>query len=172
MFWWWWEIVQFLKSKFPHAFSRVILRKQTHLYKCWTKEEFFLRLDWWLHQWSCQKPRLCVAAETRQLHPLLPSRRLIHTVSLLSILPYNIKRALCRYLGVCVEALGLHTSLSFGITTEKQHSHLHEKSDARVGGFSECVLEGGGAVWGMGELHAGKGTWEKTDNNAVIYPHK
>lgn len=31
--------------------------------------------------------------------------------------------------GFCVEVLRLHTSLSFGITTEKQHSHLHEKSN-------------------------------------------
>lgn len=60
----------------------------------------------------------------------------------------------------------LHTSLSFGITTEKQLSHLHEKRDVMIG----FVYERGGGCGTVG-LNAGKKTWEKTDN-AVIYPHK
>lgn len=71
--------------------------------------------------------------------------------------------------GVRVEVLRSHTSLSFGITTEKkQPSHLHEKGDVMVG---VCVY-GRGGVQGTVGLNAGKKTWEKTDNNAVIYPHK
>lgn len=59
-----------------------------------------------------------------------------------------VKGALCRYFGggveVCLQVLRLHTSLSFGITTEKQHSHLHEKSGVskrRRGGWG-----GGGGL--------------------------
>lgn len=43
---------------------------------------------------------------------------------------------------VCLQVLRLHTSLSFGITTEKQHSHLHEKSGVskrRSGGGEEAL---------------------------------
>lgn len=57
--------------------------------------------------------------------------------------------------GFCVEVLRLHTSLSFGITTEKQHSHLHEKSNVGLGGVGG-VRGVRGRVWGTAELHAGK----------------
>lgn len=68
--------------------------------------------------------------------------------------------------------LRVHTSLSFGITTEKQHSHLHEKSSMgkrRGGGKGEKKKEGE-----VGDVLAlcGKGNLEKTDNNGVIYSRK
>lgn len=75
---------------------------------------------------------------------------------------------------VCLQVLRLHTSLSFGITTEKQHSHLHEKS-----GVSKRRRSGGWGVVGCGarseersEPHAGKGEPEKTDNNSGVCRRK
>lgn len=63
--------------------------------------------------------------------------------------------------------LRLHTSLSFGITTEKQHSHLHEKSSVGEGkGEGECS-EGRGS-----EVSCGKGEPEKTDNNGGVCRRK
>lgn len=92
-----------------------------------------------LGTWNPVTAPLFICPPTTRLLSLFFSLSLTHTntLSLLSILPYSFKRALCRYLrGFCVEVLRLHTSLSFGITTEKQHSHLHEKSNTgkEVGG--------------------------------------
>lgn len=88
-----------------------------------------------------------------------------------------VKGALWRYFGggveVCLQVLRLHTSLSFGITTEKQHSHLHEKS-----GVSKRRRSGGGGEGGgtrseeRSEPHAGKGEPEKTDNNSGVCRRK
>lgn len=69
--------------------------------------------------------------------------------------------------GVCLQVLRLHTSLSFGITTEKQHSHLHEKSSVGEGkGEGECS-EGCGS-----EASCGKREPVKTDNNGGICRRK
>lgn len=67
--------------------------------------------------------------------------------------------------------LTVHTSLSFGITTEKQHSHLHEKSNmGKKRGGGEGEKKGGGFRDGLASC--GKGNLEKTDNNGLIYTHK
>lgn len=63
--------------------------------------------------------------------PTSPSRTLFfsHTLPPLQYFLTALKGHFADIWGFCVEVLRLHTSLSFGITTEKQHSHLHEKSN-------------------------------------------
>lgn len=100
------------------------------------------------------------------LHPPLALFFFSHAPSS-PILPYSIKRALCRYLGVlCWSVKVTHflviwynnRKTAFSFTWKEQH------------GEEEGGRKGEGRVWGMVELHAGKGTWRK-QTTMLLFTH-
>lgn len=134
----------------------------------------FLRPGWGLCRQMCQNPQPHLAPKVETVTLLLrflthtDTHTRVHPPSL--ILPQNIKRTLCRHLGeVWVWVLRLHTSLSFGITTEITAFSFawKEGRDGGSGGGGVVVCQG---VWETVELHAGKGTREKTDKQWCYLP--
>lgn len=141
-----------IKVYFQHilTFYISVQWKQRSHYKRHTKE-VFLRSGRWLCQWPCQKPQLGPAPETPQYFLTALKGHFVYIWG--SFLSWSVK--VTYFLVIWYN--NSKTALAF--TWKEQH-----------GGDRDGGGDGGARRAGRGSC--GKGNLQKTDNNAVICPHK